>query len=103
MAYNQDGILIDDAILLATAKTLVETLSVITLRKLSHIAWHFDARLHHDASHYQPSWALDHFLEQPIDDELWETLYMRHSNYTRGSLKDFKASHDFLLSPWLTF
>lgn len=102
MAYDQDGIPIDDAILLATAKTLVETVSVITLRKLSHIAWHFDASLYDDASQYPPSWALDRFLEQPIDDALWRTLHARYDNYTpRGSLKNFKASHDFLLNPIL--
>ena len=83
----------------ATARTLVETLSYHTLLKLTLITWHFDGSLHFDASSYAPSPVLAHFLEQPNNDTIWESLHGRYQSQTgrQVSLGRFKDSHDFLL------
>lgn len=95
----QDNTVLDDALVNATAHTLVGSLSDDTLLKLSLITWHFDGTLRFDASSYAPSPGLAHFLEQPNDDTIWEALYGRYQSRTgiHVSLRGFKASHDFLL------
>jgi hypothetical protein len=97
---DQDNTVLDDA-MVASARTLVATLSRDTLLKLSLITWHFDASLHSDASSYGTSPELARFLEQPHNDTIWEILYGRYQSHTglQVSLPAFKVSHDFLLCP----
>lgn len=103
MSQDQDNIAIDDAMISASAQTLAGSLSHTALLKLSLITWHFDATLHFDASLYAPCPALARFLEQPTDNAIWTTLYERYESHTPNyiSLRDFKASHDFLFCPAL--
>ena len=96
---EQDNTILDDAIVAATAHTLVGSLSDDTLLKLSLITWHFDGSLHSDASSYALSPALARFLKQPNDDTIWKSLHDRYQSETgrQVSLPAFKASHGFLL------
>lgn len=75
----------------------MDSLSDVTLEKLSLIVWHFDTRTYFDASSYEPNWALDYFLAKPTDDEVWEAVYARYDNSASPeSLPIFKAHNDYL-------
>lgn len=102
---DQDNTVLDDAMVAASAHTLVGSLSDDTLLKLSLITWHFGATLLPDASSFAPSPELARFLEQPNNDTIWEALYCRYQSHTglQYRLRDFKASHDFLLCPTLSW
>lgn len=93
---DQDNTPIDEGILSASAKTLVESLSDTTLQKLSLITWHFDAS-------GAPSEGLRCFLRQPSDDTVWKTVHGRYQMITKQDVpfREFRASHDFLLCPAL--
>lgn len=85
---------IDGALLSATAKRLVKSLSRSTIEKLSVIAWHFDASGGQGAN-------LRDFLRYPRKNTLWEAIHKSYQTMTKQkiSFREFKASHDFLLSP----
>ncbi|KAJ6016377.1 hypothetical protein N7540_010968 [Penicillium herquei] len=91
-----DQIPINDALLSATAKTLVESLSRSTVEKLSVITWHFD-------SSGAVSEGLRCFLRRPIDNAGWEAVHRSYQTMTKQNVpfQEFKASHDFLLYPAL--
>lgn len=95
---ENDGIVIDDRMLFATAKTLAGELSDDAVCKLTLIAWHFDGSKRNDALDYHPSVELDRFLAQPTDIAIWRALHERYYAFTpRGSLDDYRRSHGFLL------
>ncbi|KAJ5988256.1 hypothetical protein N7481_003466 [Penicillium waksmanii] len=93
---DQEHVILDEGIVCACTKTLVQTLSHTTLLKLALITWHFDAS-------GEPSEGLSRFLRQPGNSAVWEAV---HSGYRQSEKKDvslqsFKISHDFLLWPAL--
>lgn len=68
-----------------------------TVKKLALITWHFGAG--EDSEDYEAHLELAHFLRHPTDNTAWRDLRARYYNYTPfESLRDFKASHYFLLS-----
>ena len=87
---------IDDGIICASAKTLVESLSANALLKLSLITWNFD-------SSGVPSEELARFLRRPNNQHDWESIHRQYQRFTgrESSLSDFKASCDLLLWPAL--
>jgi hypothetical protein len=92
----QDRATIDEGIVCAWTKTLVQTLSRTTLLKLALLTWHFDAS-------GKQSEDLSRFIRQPRDRVVWEAVY---SGYLQAEKEDvslhvFKMSHDFLLCPSL--
>ena len=91
-ALRDSETIIDDGIICASAKTLVESLSAIALLKLSLMTWNFD-------SSGVPSEELTRFLRQPNDQHDWESIHRQYQRFTdnESSLSDFKASCDLLL------
>jgi hypothetical protein len=93
---DQDHAILDEGIVCACTRTLVQTLSRTTLLKLALLTWHFDAS-------GEPSEGLSHFLRQPGNSAVWEAVYSgyRQAEKEEVSLHRFKMSHDFLLWPAL--
>lgn len=91
-SQHMDEIIIDDAIICASAKTLVESLSQTSLLKLSLVTWNFDAS-------GLPSEELTHFLRQPNDNAVWGPVHRQYQRIAgkRLAFCDFKASFDFML------
>ena len=90
---SEDNATLDNDLLSATARTLVESLDYTTLLKLSLITWHFDA------SSSSPSEGLVFFLRQRNDNAVLQKLHPRYQEIMRQSVPfdEFKNSFDFLL------
>ncbi|KAJ5155486.1 hypothetical protein N7492_008289, partial [Penicillium capsulatum] len=95
-ALQNSETIIDDGIICASAKILVESLSATALLKLSLMTWNFD-------SSGVPSEELTRFLRQPNNQHDWESIHGQYQRSTgrESSLSDFKASCDLLLWPTL--
>lgn len=99
-ALQNSETIIDDGIIFASAKTLVDSLvksrSWNVLLKLSSMTWNFDAS-------GVPSEELARFLRQPNNQHDWESIHGHFQRLTDNdlSVSDFKASCDFLLWPAL--
>lgn len=93
---DQDHAILDEGIVCACTRTLVQTLSRTTLLKLALLTWHFDAS-------GEPSEGLSRFLRQSRDNAVWEAVYSGYQQTEKEnvSLHNFKMSHDFLLWPAL--